>query len=130
MPAKGFPFGAVCSPVCAGYALYRTAQDNEGLFSLEVIETVNKNFYVDDCLKSVTDEVSPVSLVPKLGELLSSGGFDLTQWVSNSSSVLATVPESEREVWKGSSVRCHAFSTGPRRQVESRVRHIWFQSEG
>ena len=127
---KVFPFGAVCSPVCAGYALRRTAQDNEGLFPLEVIETVNKNFYVDYCLKSVTDEVSPVSLVPKLGELLSSGGFHLTQWVSNSSSVLATVPESEREVWKGSSVRCHAFSTGPRRQVESRVRHIWFQSEG
>ena len=29
---KVFPFGTVCSPVCAGYALRRTAQDNEGLF--------------------------------------------------------------------------------------------------
>ena len=46
---KFFPFGAVCSPSCAGYALRRTAQDNEGLFSPEVIETVNKKFYVDAC---------------------------------------------------------------------------------
>ena len=93
---KVFPFGAVCSPSCAGYALRRTAQDNEGLFPLEVIETVNMNFYVDDCLKSVTDEDSAVSLVPKLGQLSSSGGFHLTKWVSNSSNVLATIPESER----------------------------------
>ena len=93
---KFFPFGAVCSPSCAGYALRRTAQDNEGLFSPEVIETVNKKFYVDDCLKLVTDEDSAVSLVPKLGQLLSSGGFYLTKWVSNSSNVLATFPESER----------------------------------
>ena len=49
---KDFPFGAVCLPSCAGYALCRTVQDNEGLFPPEVIETVNKNFYVDDCLKS------------------------------------------------------------------------------
>ena len=93
---KVFPFGAVGSPSCAGYALRRTAQDKEGLFPPKVIETVNKNFYVDDCLKSVTDEDSAVSLVPKLGQLLSSGGFHLTKWVSNSSNALATIPESER----------------------------------
>ena len=44
----------------------------------------------------ITVQSSPVSLVPKLGQLLSSGGFHLTKWVSNSSSILATVPESER----------------------------------
>ena len=37
-------FGAVCSPSFSGYALRRTAQNTEGLFSLEVIEKVNKNF--------------------------------------------------------------------------------------
>ena len=44
----------------------------------------------------ITVQSSPVSLVPKLGQLLSSGGFHLTKWVSNSSNVLATFPESER----------------------------------
>ena len=116
---KVFPFGAVCSPSFSGYALRRTAQNTEGLFSPEVIEKVNKNFYVHDCLKSLIDKDSAVSLVPKLGLLLTSGGFHLTKWVSNSSNVLATIP----------AVRCHAFSTGPWRQVESRVRQIWFQSE-
>ena len=117
---KVFPFGTVCSPSFSGYGLRRTAQNNEGLFSPEVIEKVNKNFYLDDCLKSVTDEDPAVSLVPKLGLLLSSGGFHLTKWVSNSSNVVVTIPV----------VRCHAFSTGNWHQVESRVRHIWFQSEG
>ena len=93
---KVYPFGAVCSPSCAGYALRRTAQDNEALFPPEVIETVNKNFYADDCLKSVKDEDSAVSLVLKFGQLLTNGGFHLTKWVSNSPNVLATIPESER----------------------------------
>ena len=104
-----FPFGAVCSPSCAGYALHRTAQDNEGLFPPEVIETVNKNFYMDDCLNSVTDEDSAVSLVPKLGQLLSNGGFHLTKWVSNSPNVLATIPESERT----KSVKDHQLGVMP-----------------
>ena len=34
----------------------KTAKDNEGDFSPEVIETVEHNFYVDDCLKSVREE--------------------------------------------------------------------------
>ena len=93
---KVFPFGAVCSPSCAGYALRRTAQDNEGLFPPEVVETVNRNFYVDDSLELVTDKDSAVSFVPKLGPLLSSGGFHLTMWVSTSSNVRATIPESGR----------------------------------
>ena len=36
------------------------------------------------------------TFVPKLGQLLSSGGLHLTKWVSNSSNVLAAIPESER----------------------------------
>lgn len=87
---KVFPFGAVCSPGCACYALCRTAQDTEGLFPLEVMETV------DDCLKSMTHENSAIFFVPKLWELLSKGGFNLTKWVSNSLHALAAIPESER----------------------------------
>ena len=124
---KVFPCGAVCSPSCAGYALRRTAQGNEGLFPPEVIETVNRNFYVDDSLELVTDKDSAASFVPKLGPLLPSAGFHLTMWLPTSWNYSWI---REGEVYKGCSVRCHAFSTGPWRQVESRVRHIWFQSEG
>lgn len=51
---------------------------------------------MDHCLKSVTDKDSAISLVPKLGELLSKGDFHLIKWASNSPHVLPTVPESER----------------------------------
>ena len=46
-------FGAVSSPSCANFALRKTAEDNKEKFNPEVINTVHKNFYVDDCLKSV-----------------------------------------------------------------------------
>ena len=45
-------FGATSSPSCANFSLRKTAEDNRKDFDLEVIETVNRNFYVDDCLKS------------------------------------------------------------------------------
>ncbi|GAA6096907.1 uncharacterized protein LOC110438294, partial, partial [Tachysurus ichikawai] len=45
-------FGAVSSPSCACYALRRIAKDNQADFSEEVTETINNNFYMDDCLKS------------------------------------------------------------------------------
>ena len=46
-------FGGASSPSCANFALKRTAKDNEADFDPKVIETVQRNFYVDDCLKSV-----------------------------------------------------------------------------
>lgn len=89
-------FGAVSSPSCAGFALRKTAKDNSATFPPDVVETVNKNFYVDDCLKSVESESMAIKLVPKLSELLMKGGFHLTKWLCNSPKVLATIPASER----------------------------------
>ena len=44
-------FGGASSPSCANFALRKTAEDNKEEFDPVAIETVNKNFYVDDCLK-------------------------------------------------------------------------------
>ena len=71
-------FGGASSPSCANFALKKTAKDNEAEFSPEVIETVERNFYVDDCLKSVREEDEAVILARKLRELLARGGFKLT----------------------------------------------------
>lgn len=38
---------------CASFCLRKTAQDNVEDFDHEVIDTILKNSYVDDCLKSV-----------------------------------------------------------------------------
>ena len=89
-------FGAVSSPSCAGFALRKTAKDNSATFHPDVVETVNKNLYVDDCLKSSESETMSIKLLPKLSELLMKEGFHLTKWLCNSPRVLATIPESER----------------------------------
>ena len=45
-------FGAKSSPSVAGYALRKTAKDNEQDFSAEVVDAIFKDFYVDGLLKS------------------------------------------------------------------------------
>ena len=45
-------FGLASSPIVAGYALQRTAENNSEHFSEAACNTVKRNFYVDDLLKS------------------------------------------------------------------------------
>lgn len=89
-------FGATSSPSCAAYALKRTADDHADLFEPDVVSIVDRNFYVDDCLKSVPSEKGAVKLTLDLQSLLKMGGFRLTKWLSNSRTVLNSIPESER----------------------------------
>ena len=89
-------FGGVSSPSCANFALKKTAEDNKASFDSETVRTVKRNFYVDDCLKSVTSDDSAISLVDNLTELLRKGGFRLTKWLSNSRKVVESIPEAER----------------------------------
>jgi len=89
-------FGGASSPSCANFALHKTAKDNSGEFSQEAVETVMKNFYVDDCLKSVATERAAIQLAQELRDLLAKGGFRLTKWMSNSPAVLSSIPEQER----------------------------------
>lgn len=89
-------FGAVSSPSCANFALKRTADDNEGKCSTEVLNTIRHNFYVDDFLKSVPNESQAICLVKELKSVCATGGFKLTKWTSNSRAVLASVPAEER----------------------------------
>lgn len=89
-------FGATSSPSCTSYALRKCAEDNQGEFSSDTTNAVLKNFYVDDCLKSVGTEEQSVALIQDLQALCAAGGFKLTKWVSNSRAVLASVREDDR----------------------------------
>ena len=65
------------------------------------METVKRNMYVDDMMKSTNTTEKAVVLVSQLQELLRRGGFHLTKWYSNDRDVLAAIPESERaNIWK------------------------------
>ena len=85
-------FGAVSSPSVAQYALRETVKeinDNE-----PVKATVLKNFYVDDMLKSFKNVNDATKQVPDVIKVLENGGFNLTQFNSNSPEVLKIVEAS------------------------------------
>ena len=58
------------------------------------IKTVRRNFYVDDCLKSVGSINEAVKLAKDLRDLLALGGFNLTKWLTISKKVLMSISES------------------------------------
>ncbi|XP_070541303.1 uncharacterized protein [Ptychodera flava] len=89
-------FGAVSSPSCANTALHKMADDNSHLFNKEVVKTIKRDFYVDDCLKSVENAKKAIELTQDLTAACKKGGFRLTKWVSNSREVLETIPKEER----------------------------------
>ncbi len=89
-------FGAVSSPSCACYALRKTAHDNQTMFPAEVADTVTKNFYVDDLLKSLSSKEDAALMVKNLTTMCRLGGFNLTKWISTSREVLLGIPEEHR----------------------------------
>ena len=73
-------FGAKSSPTCANFALQKTAIDNADEFDEDVAETIKRNFYVDDCLKSASNDDMAITLAADLRDLLQKGGLRVTKW--------------------------------------------------
>ena len=63
-------FGATSSPSCTSFCLRKVATDHKEEFSQEAINSVERNFYVDDYLKSVTSSYQGIALVHELRELM------------------------------------------------------------
>ena len=76
-------FGGTSSTSCTNFTLKKTAQDNKAYFNPKTIQTMEQNFFVDDCLKSVPTEDAAVTLADQLQEFLERGGFKLTKWLLN-----------------------------------------------
>ena len=89
-------FGGTSSPSCCNYALKRTALDNEEKYQKEVTDTLRRNFYVDDLLKSVRDVNTAICLLHEVIKLCAEGGLRLTKFVSNKVEVFQSIPESDR----------------------------------
>ncbi|XP_014671509.1 PREDICTED: uncharacterized protein LOC106812200 [Priapulus caudatus] len=89
-------FGGTWSPSCCSFALRQTAENIHEDDKTEAVRTIRRNFYVDDCLVSVENEDVAAKLSSDLMNLLKSGGFRLTKWLSNKPSVLMSIPEDKR----------------------------------
>ena len=85
-------FGLTFSPFVATYALRQAALNNVVGVSDKAVASALDAFYVDDLLTSVSSEEELISLVSDLDKLLSSRGFHLTKYSSNSERMLAAVP--------------------------------------
>ena len=82
-------FGAASSPSCSN-------SSNGDHVPEEVVSKVEKNFYVDDCLKFLPSAEEASHHASDLRCLLSRGGFRFTKWISNDVRVLETIPEDKR----------------------------------
>ena len=89
-------FGATSSPSVAAYALRRTAWENSVNVDAETVRAVLKNFYVDDLCKSCASVEQAINFIKQISDLLSSGGFHLTKFLSNPKQILSSVSENDR----------------------------------
>ena len=89
-------FGGVSSPSSSNYALRKTASDNQEEYGNDAAETLRRNFYVDDLLKSVNTHEVASKLVDDVRQMCKAGGFHLTKYICNDKEVLATIPEEDR----------------------------------
>ena len=61
----------------------QTTYDNKSRYQTDVTDTLNRNFYVDDLLKSVKDVNTAIKLLHDVISMCADGGFRLTKFLSN-----------------------------------------------
>ncbi|KAL0196824.1 hypothetical protein M9458_005364, partial [Cirrhinus mrigala] len=74
------PFGTTSSPCCATYALQRHVRQYP-LTDEAIRYSVERCFYVDNCLQSLPTADEARSLIDRLRNILSAGGFEIRQLV-------------------------------------------------
>ena len=88
-------FGAASSPGCANYGLKYVAAQGRGHFSEASIGFIERNFYVDDGLTSLTTADEAIQLVSEARKICSAGKLRIHKFISNSQEVLASIPKEE-----------------------------------
>lgn len=96
------PFGTTCSPCCATYALQKHVI-NHSQPEDNLRHSLERCFYVDNCLQSVATPDEAKVLVNSLRNLLAEGGFELRQWTWNFPNMIDHLPNEARsessELW-------------------------------
>lgn len=88
------------SLVCANFGLKHLAKQGQGQFSDDTVRFIQRNFYVDDGLTSVSTEKEAIKFIKESRELFHAGKLRLHKFVSNSEKVMETIPEYECAVVK------------------------------
>ncbi|KAM7281667.1 uncharacterized protein ISCGN_006482 [Ixodes scapularis] len=88
-------FGNSPSPAVATYGLRKTAQEGEEEFGKDTREFVEKDFYVDDGLKSLPTADGVIDLLKRTQQMLAVCNLRLHKIVSNSSRVMEAFPKED-----------------------------------
>ncbi|XP_062541583.1 uncharacterized protein LOC134209602 [Armigeres subalbatus] len=85
-------FGAVCSPSCAHYVNNLNGKRFKKQYP-RAVECIKYEYYVDSMLASVETEQEAVKLAKEVRFIHSQGGFEIRNWLSNSSAVVENLHE-------------------------------------
>ena len=88
-------FGAKSSPTCANYGFQQCGREYKSEFPVAAA-TIDRNFYMDDLVKSVDTTQEAIECYQQLMETLKRSGFTLKKWASNCSEVLQNIPVEDR----------------------------------
>ena len=83
-------FGGVWCASSSAYTLRQTVVDSPSIDPL-VKYTIDKSFYVDDCLSSVASKSHANIVITETPKTLAEGGFNLTKFVVNDKELLTEV---------------------------------------
>ncbi|XP_058456563.1 uncharacterized protein LOC131433960 [Malaya genurostris] len=89
-------YGLASSPFLATMALRQLAEDEKERYPLGA-GAVRKSFYIDDVLTGASSLEKAMEVKNQIVGLLNEGGFDAHKFCSNAESLLATIPEHQRE---------------------------------
>ena len=78
---------------CSNYAQNRTSIDHQKQFGEFATKSIQRNFYVDDMLRSSVDIETEINLIKRVRDLFEAGGFSLTKFVSNRMRVMQVIPK-------------------------------------
>ncbi|XP_073512411.1 uncharacterized protein [Phyllobates terribilis] len=88
-------FGNSPSPAVAIYGLKRSAQEVEAEYGSDVKQFIDKDFYIDDCLKAMPSNESAISLLRRAQEMLACSNLRLHKIASNSQELMEAFPSQD-----------------------------------
>ena len=88
-------FGKNAAPMEAQFVMQENARKHQELFPLAA-ETVLKSTYMDDSLDSAQNDDQGIRLYHELKDLWAKANMQARKWVSNSSKVMAEIPEQDQ----------------------------------
>ena len=89
-------FGAASSPGCANYGFKKAPDDGETDFGKNAANFMQRDFYVDDGLKSVKGVDTAIELIQKMQGMCAKAGLKLHKFSSNKKEVIQAVAPEDR----------------------------------